>query len=268
MIDLRACYGFHCTPFTRELRSEEHFSLPFFEEALEGLLRCLEARMSAALIAPAGCGKTALVRRLLEKLPEARYRTHYVKVTDLSKRDMCREIACACGAATAGSYPALVRRLQERFEATASSDGLRPVLVLDEAHDLRPDVLAMLRVLTNFQMDSRLVLSVLLCGQPPLKALLTRDEQEAVARRLFHYATLRPLSREELGGYLTHRCTTAGAKSFPFDQGAIDAIFEISRGNLRAADSLSLKALQKAALLKLKVVGTGHVLEARKELWP
>ena len=267
-IDLRACFGFHSTPFTRELRAGEYFSLPFFKEASDGLLRCVEARMSGALIAPPGSGKTALVRQVIEELSEARYRTNYVKVTDLSKRDICREIAYACGVSPAGSYPALVRRLQEGFETTSSVDGLRPVLILDEAHDLRPDVLGMLRVLTNFQMDSRLVLSVLLCGQPPLKALLARDEQEAVARRLFHYATLRPLTREELSGYLTHRCTVAGAKSFPFDQGATDAIFEISRGNLRAADSLALKSLQKAGLLKLKVAGSGQVLEARKELWP
>jgi len=43
------------------------------EPALAGLLSAVEARMSAALIAPAGTGKTALLRRLLSGLPEARY---------------------------------------------------------------------------------------------------------------------------------------------------------------------------------------------------
>ena len=50
---------------------------------------------------------------MIARLPEARYRTHYVKVTGLSKRDMCREIACAVGASPAGTYPALVRNLQD-----------------------------------------------------------------------------------------------------------------------------------------------------------
>ena len=49
--------------------------------------------MSAALIAPAGTGKTALLRHLRSVLPEPRYYVQYVKVTGLSKRDMCREIA-------------------------------------------------------------------------------------------------------------------------------------------------------------------------------
>jgi hypothetical protein len=74
----------------------------------------------------------------------------------------------------------------------------RPVLLLDESHELRPDVLGMLRILTNFDMDSRLVLSLVIAGQTPLRALLARDEQEAMARRIIHYAQLRLLSRDEL----------------------------------------------------------------------
>lgn len=62
---------------------DHHFRLPFLDEALAGLQSAVEARMSAALIAPAGTGKTALLRRLRDALPEARYHVHYVKVTGL-----------------------------------------------------------------------------------------------------------------------------------------------------------------------------------------
>ena len=37
--------------------------------------------------------------------------------------------------------------------------------MLDEAHDIRPDVLGILRVLTNFKWDSRLVVSFVLANQ-------------------------------------------------------------------------------------------------------
>src|SRR6266545_4693009 len=46
----------------------------------------------------------------------------------------------------------LVRRLQEHFLAATDTDGVRPVLVVDDSHDIRPDVLGLLRVLTNFDM--------------------------------------------------------------------------------------------------------------------
>jgi type II secretory pathway predicted ATPase ExeA len=224
--------------------------------------------MSAAIIAPAGTGKTALLRRLAAALPEARFCVRYVKVTDLSKRDLCREVAVACGAQPVGLYPNLVRRLQERFEQTLHVDGRRIVILMDEAQDLRPDALALVRLLTNFEMDSRLVVSVILCGQPSLKALLLREEQESVARRLHHYATLRVLSRDESTQYVTHRCTIAGAQTLPFDTGALEALYDVSAGNLRALDGLALKALERAALKKKSVVGASHIADARRELWP
>lgn len=267
-MDIQATFGFHKLPFTRETTSEESFRLPHLDDVCQGILRTIDRRMSASLIAPAGTGKTALLRRVASELPDARYSVHYVKVTGLSKRDMCREIATACGATPAGSYPMLVRRLQERFEQSFTTDGRRPVLILDEAHELRPDVLGMVRILTNFAMDSRLVLSVVLAGQPSLGTMLKRDELEDVAQRIAYYAALRPLSRDEIARYVTHRCTIAGAVSTPFDQRAVDALFEIGRGNMRATDSLACAALEHAAAQGVEVVSHTDVVAARKNLWP
>jgi general secretion pathway protein A len=267
--DFRSRFGLHTTPFTREIAVQDRMRLPFFDEALDSIAAVLEERMSAALIAPAGTGKTSLLRTLrTERLPEARYRVHYVKVTDLSKRDMCAEIAFAVGAAPAGSFPTLVRRLQERFQAMSDTDGLRPVLILDDAHDLRVHVLSLLRILTNFDMDSRLVLSVVLSGQPPLARLLRMDALEDVARRIAHYATLRPLSRTETRDYVCHRSTVAGATQTPFDDKALEALYEIGRGNLRATDHLALKTLEVAHHHEAEVADPTHVVAARKLLWP
>jgi len=139
--DFISRFSFHTTPFTCEIRVEDHFVTEALTEPLEQLYRAVDKRMSAALIAPAGTGKTALLRNLVSRLPETRYHVHYVKVADLCKRDFCREIATVAGAEPAGNYPALVRRLQERFSASMDIDGLRPVLLVDEAHDMRPDVM-------------------------------------------------------------------------------------------------------------------------------
>jgi len=268
MKDYRSRFGFHANPFTRELANQDRFPLDDFDEAIEAVLSTLEARMSCALIAPAGTGKTSILRAVIARLPEARYRTHYVKVTGLSKRDMCREMAQAIGLAPAGTYPTLVRRLQDRFSETAHGEGLRPVLILDEAHDLKPDTLAMLRILTNFDMDSKLVVSIVLAGQPGLRDLLRRDDLADVAGRLAHYATLRLLSRDEIHRYLEHRCTIAGAVSVPFDQDAVDALYEIGRGNLRATDQLARKALEITHRADQDVCAAAHVAQARKLVCP
>lgn len=264
----KSYFGCQSTPFTREIRVQELHELPFFHEARDNILRAIEKRMSAALVSAAGSGKSTVLRAVMARLSEARFATHYVKCTDLGKRDMCRELAIVFGVQSAGTFPFLFRRIQDKLESTWSDSGRRPVLLLDEAHDLRSDVLGMFRVLTNFQMDSKLVLSVVLAGQPPLAKLLSQDDQSAIARRIVHYASLRPLSRDETAKYVESRMATAGAARSPFDDGALDAIFEIARGNLRITDNLALESLELAASAKLKVVGAQHVAAARRAQWP
>ena len=265
--DFISRFGFHTTPFTCEIRVEEHFVHEVFQQPLQHLYRAANKRMSAAVIAPSGTGKTTLLRALVARLPETRYRVHYVKVTDLSKRDLCREMASAVGAEPAGNYPALVRRLQERFANTLDIDGLRPVLIIDEAHDMRPQVLGILRILTNFEMDSRLVVSLVLAGQSPLAKMLRHPNLEDVAHRLAHCANLRLLSRKEIAQYVQHRCQIAGASSAPFDHGAIEALYEVGRGNLRATDHLALKALEVAHDTDCDVLDSNHISQARRMLW-
>lgn len=262
--DFSSHYTCHILPFTREIPVDKLFLLPFLIEAGDALLSALRNRMCVALFGPAGVGKSVLIRWLISKLPESRFRIHYVKVADLSKRDMCREIADIMGVVSSGNYPTLVRRLQDRFLILQDNESVRPIIVIDDAHHMRPDVLSLLSVLTNFEMDSRLVVSILLAGQPPLRRALEREELEEVTGRLAHLATLRLLSREESRDYIKHRVNIAGMRSMPFDDQALEALYETSRGNLRAIDQIALKTLEVAHARGCKVADSNHVAEARK----
>ena len=97
--------GFRKTPFTRELQVRECFPLDPQAQVAAALAEAVHERMSAALIAPAGTGKTVALRMLVAALPETRFQVHYVKVTGLSKRDLCKEIAVACGLSPTGIFP-------------------------------------------------------------------------------------------------------------------------------------------------------------------
>lgn len=267
-LDFRARFGFHSLPFTREMTVGQRFELPFFADALTGLHRAIDQRSCAALIAPAGTGKTALLRQLRDQLPDARYQMRYIKVSRLSRRDLCKEIAVTHGIDPVGAVPAVLRRLQERFVVQSANEGTRPVLVLDEAHELRPETLDLLRILTNFEMDSRLVLSIVLAGQPYLQTMLRHSAHDAVLRRLGHIATLRLLAGDEIPGYVAHRCVIAGGLPQLFAPSGIDAIAEMTRGNLRAIDQLALKALEVAHDTNRDVVDANLVALARKQVMP
>lgn len=260
-------FNFTALPFTREIEVKDRFVLDIYDEVIQHLKRAVNNRLSAVLVAPAGTGKTMVLRCLVALLPEVRFKVHYIKVTGLCRKDLCREIATAVGAEPAGNYPSLVRRLQERFLQTCDIDRIRPILVIDEGHDLRPDVLNILNILTNFEMDSRLVVSVILAGQPALSSLLQHKNHTDTAHRMAHMATLRTLSEKETTAYIRHRCLIVGSSNCPFDTDALTALFEIGRGNLRASDYLALKSLEVAHDNDCDTVGSNHVTSARGMLW-
>lgn len=268
MSEMLARFGFHSMPFTREVAVKDRFAHPQFDEARDASSEAIHARMSCALIAPAGFGKTALVRALEAILPSARYDVRYIDVTAMGRRDMCREIARAIGAPPAGTYPTLVRSIKEHFTNRTEIDGLRPVLVVDNSHELRPEVASIIRLLTNFDRDSKLVVSIVLVGQPPLAHLLRRSDLEDVCGRLAHIAHLSPLSRTESKHYIEHRCRIAGAATVPFDADSLEAVYEIARGNMRAMDRLCRKSLLIAHAHNADRGDPNHVAEARKVLWP
>ena len=264
--DLRSHFHLTAVPFTREIGVRDLWPSAIYQQPLKDLTHTLRQRMSAVLLAPSGTGKTGVLRALEDQLPAARYRCHYVKVTSLSKRDLCREIATVTGIEPVGTYPALVRKLQTGFSSDVSQGGIQPVLILDEAQDMRPEVLQILRILTNFEMDSRLVLSLVLAGDGRLERLLQRQDIEPVRRRMAHLATLRLLSREETRSYMEHRIRVAGGKELPFDHDAVEAVFEISRGNLRAIDHVARKAMYYACQQGISTIDSGLVTEARQSL--
>ena len=132
--------GFRKTPFTRELQVRECFPLDPQAQVAAALTKAVQERMSAALIAPAGTGKTVALRMLVAALPETRFQVHYVKVTGLSKRDLCKEIAVACGLSPTGIFPALVRKLQDAFapcrpgsRPAVPASGSRPISAVRES---------------------------------------------------------------------------------------------------------------------------------------
>jgi len=256
--DLLCRFGLRERPFTKEIRPRDHFHLDEHEEVLRAIHGIIQARGLAAIEGPAGCGKTALCRRFVEELPEARYEVRYLLASGLGVRDACRELSVALDLNPSGTRPALLQRIKDALVRRPDERGVHPVILLDDAHELTIEVLGLIKTLTNFSMDSRLVVSVILIGQPKLRRLLRHVDLEDVAGRLGVVA----LSREATVRYVQHRITVAGGKRVPFDTNALEALFELTCGNLRAIDHVAIRSLELADEASAEVVDASFVRAA------
>jgi type II secretory pathway predicted ATPase ExeA len=264
--DPRGHFGFTEWPFTSEVPVGKMWRYPGLDEHVDDLEETVSGRFSAAVIAPSGTGKTALLRRLVERLPDTRYQVADMKVTAVGNRDFYRGLTRTLGLTPAGTWPSLLDSLQAYALTLASTEARRLTIIVDEAQDMRPEVLSTIRMLTNFNLDSELVISVILVGDTGLDTLLHRPGLEPLRSRLARVIRLRLLSRPETADYIEHRLDLVGARSRILDESAVEAVFDYSRGNLRAIDHLCRTAISLASKKGLETIDAGLVTAARKRL--
>src|SRR5437867_12995123 len=98
------------------------------------------------------------------------------------------------------------------------------VFIIDEAQVIRDDqTFEKLRLLLNFQLNDRILLTLVLLGQPELRTGLQRLDQfyQRVAIR-YH---LGPFSEAEVASYIRFRLTVAGCQRGRFTRDGCSLLF-------------------------------------------
>jgi type II secretory pathway predicted ATPase ExeA len=180
--------------------------------------------------------------------------------------DLYKTISWEMGLPVERSRAALFRQIRSEVTRLVSEARCRPILVIDEAHHLRPDVLEDLRLLTNYNMDAENRLCLLLLGQTELRRRLSMAVYEALSQRIVVRFHLTPLTRDELPAYLQHRLRLAGTEVNLFELPAHEALFQATGGLPRKINLLAHHALLAAALERANVVAAHHVEAALPEV--
>jgi type II secretory pathway predicted ATPase ExeA len=137
------------------------------------------------------------------------------------------------GDAEVAQYEALVDSMVRQY-----AQGRRTLLIIDEAQNLSLEVLEELRLLSNVNSESDLVLQVLLVGQPELRRKLMRPELQQFAQRISVDFHLLPLDCDETQAYVRHRIETARGNPDVFLPEAVELIHERTRGVPRLMNQL------------------------------
>lgn len=245
-----AFFGLRHEPFSIAPDPRYLFMSERHREALAHLLYGLSGGGGFVLLTgEIGAGKTTVCRCFLEQVP-AHCHIAYIFNPRLTVeellRTVCEEYGIALPAPESGplSLKAVVDRLNA-FLLQAHAAGRSCVLIIDEAQQLRAEVLEQLRLLTNLETSERKLLQIILIGQPELRGMLARPELEQLAQRVIARYHLGALEPEETAQYVRHRLAVAGAAAaaLPFDARALGLIHRLSRGVPRRINLLCDRAL-------------------------
>ena len=216
-----------------------------------------------------GTGKTTLCRLLLEQLPE-NTRVALVLNPKLSPVElletMCEELKLDI-ASKKGSLKALVDTLNI-YLLDAYAQGLRVVLIVDEAQELSTESLEQVRLLTNLETPTQKLLQIILLGQPELRDKLHQPELRQLAQRITARYHLMPLDRAETEGYVRHRLAVAGAARAPFSRLGLRALYRRSGGVPRVVNVIADRALMAGFAREQDALGERLVDRAADETLP
>jgi type II secretory pathway predicted ATPase ExeA len=266
--ELRAFFGFHALPFTKNSSPDEPFLTDPFNEALERLSYLVERKGIGALIGSPGSGKSTLLHFFLRSFSRATHEICYVDHTRCAIVGLLRAISRGFGITPRYRKVDVLADLEERIVRLSREKRIQPILVIDEAHLLPAWALDEIRLLTNFEEDTRDDLTLLLCGHPPLETNLSLAINEALAQRVVLRIRLGNLDRAQVERYIGFRLEMAGRTAGLFLPEAIEAIAVASRGIPRVIDGLSELSILNAWKEKRLEIDTELVAAALEEYRP
>lgn len=258
-------FGLTRYPFDKTIATDELFLSSAAREIDARLDHWLDLRSIGLITGEPGSGKTTLCRKFVDKLHPGIHQVFYVNHSTGNPTDLYKLIAWELRISVDGNRAALFRAIRNEIIRLSGECRIVPILIVDEAQNLRNDVLEDLRLLTNFAMDSENRLALLLIGQAELRRRISLRVHDAFSQRITVRHHLEGLSRDDFEAYLSHLLRRAGTELPLFEPVAVEALFQATHALPRKINQFAHNALIAAAVAKAKQVGAAHAEAAIEE---
>jgi type II secretory pathway predicted ATPase ExeA len=243
-----ALYGLKWNPFAPNVPAEALHVTPRLESFCWRVQQLAGDGGFALVTGAPGCGKSAALRILSASLATQRDVTVGVITRPQANiADFYREMGELFGVELRPHNRfAGAKILRQRWQTHIQSALSRPVLVIDEAQEMQTAAMAELRLLASTDLDSNILLTVVLAGDGRLAERLRSDEFLPLASRVRVRLAIERATSPELQECLSHALRQAGAPTL-MTQEVIAAICDHAQGNPRALMIMAAELLEAAA---------------------
>lgn len=236
-MDYTVRYGLEFNPFlknSKEILIQTHE----YRETLFRLDYLSKTKGFGLLTGSPGKGKTTAVRNWAASLNPSLYKVIYSSFSTLTANDFYRTLATELGAQPAFRKPDNFRIIQEEITRLAVEKRKTPVIIIDEANYINNAILNDLKILFNFEMDSRDRAAILLTGLPNLNSTLKLGIHEPLRQRIVMNYEIGGLTKEEGRQYISGKLKSAGCNQPVFEDNAVEAVLNAADGTPRMINKL------------------------------
>lgn len=177
-----------------------------------------------------GRGKTTAVRNWANSLNHSLYRVIYTSLSTLTVSEFYKHISEELGLQPMHKKTDNFKNIQNEIIRYAVEKRITPVIIIDEANYISSGILNDLKMLFNFEMDSRDRAVILLVGLPQLNNTLRLVANEPLRQRIIMNYNIDSLSKEEAHEYIKGKLAGAKCSVELFNSNALEAIVNSANG--------------------------------------
>ncbi len=235
-------WGLQKFPFENVPDPEFMYYSSEHEEALARLVYAVKRNKGAVLLTgEIGCGKTTLSRVFIQQLADSEYDIGLITNPSLDPVDFIKEALYQIGLdPQSHAKPELLKMLNERMIENMKSNRTT-LLIIDEAQLIFKETFEEIRLLSNFQLNDRYLLTLVLIGQPELRDIIRGYKQ--LDQRIAIRYHLNPLNTDNTERYIAFRLEKAGRTNDIFTTAAMEEIYSYSEGIPRKINNICDLAL-------------------------
>ena len=262
----KSYWGMTFNPFQKEISEKQCMETKDFKQA-KGRFEYLKNTRGIGLFTGlAGVGKTYAMRCFTTGLNSNLYKVVYIPLSTVTVPEFYRTLAYGLGLEPACKKIDVFNQIRDCIVTLVKSKKIVPVIIIDEAQYLKTDVLNDIKLLLNFEMDSKNHAIFILIGQPVLNNILSKQVHEALKQRIIISYNFEGISREETEEYILTRLKSCGVTTPIFDANSIEDIISCSNGSIRKLNNLVEKCLILGATNKVETINTEIVMIAQNEI--
>jgi general secretion pathway protein A len=260
-------FGLKEYPFS--LTSDPRFIVfsPSYNELLAALYYGVE--MSKGLIVltgEVGTGKTSALRWIIRRLDET-VLAATIQNPHISIEEFYHHLTEMLGISESMNKTDVLREMGKVLEER-HRQGLRTLLIVDEAHKVPDEILEEIGLLLNFESDGAKHLQIVLNGPPELREKLNQANLKPLKQRVALRCQVPILSSaDEVDQYIQKRISIGGAAEKDiFSPEAVDLIYECSQGIPRLINNLCDNAMIVAFSSDTQSIGREIIQEVAENL--
>jgi type II secretory pathway predicted ATPase ExeA len=248
-------FGFSRLPFSKSLAAGQAFTTESFREAAARLTFAIGEEDFFLLSGAVGVGKSVVLHSFICELDTNRYTPLYIRGASLSDGELFKAILAGLDR----EPPRFSQTAKRLYFSVVPELTRKPLVILDDAQDLKESALMSLKAMANFGCDSQSKIAFILSGQPELRARLRLSQFLPLLQRIRLSFHMKPMSLEETCRYIDHHTSTAGALSPLFSDSAKADIHRHAEGIPRAVNSVGYRSIIAAAVKQRKVIDSADL---------